>query len=192
MDGAPAAVLLASGRGSRFDPSGVSNKLLARLSDGRPVLRASAETLLGELDSVVVVVPTLHAELRRALDGLRVEWIVNERSSHGMGTSIARGVAATANARGWLIALGDMPFVSGATIRALVAALGRGASIVAPRFMGERGHPVGFAAEHFAALSATSGDTGARELLERRSIEFVDVADSGILSDIDTPGDLPR
>ena len=39
-------VLLAAGYGSRFDPDGIHNKLLARLPDGTPVAHESAHRLL--------------------------------------------------------------------------------------------------------------------------------------------------
>jgi len=192
MTARPAAVLLASGRGSRYDATGAVNKLLERMPDGRTVLRASAENLLAELADVLVVVPPEHRALMDALAGLNLHMAVNDRRDDGMGSSIACGVAHRPAAAAWLIALADMPYVATATIRALVAALDEGASIVAPRFRGERGHPVGFGAAHLAHLTGLSGDTGARALLRNASIRFVDVADSGILSDIDTPGDLTR
>lgn len=185
-------VLLASGRGMRFDATGVRNKLIERLPDGRAIVRASAEALLEAVDALRVVVPPQHAALLDALDGLPIRITVNPRASEGMGTSIAAGVAAEPDASAWLIALGDMPFLRAASLRALCDALERGASIVAPRFQGERGHPVGFAAPHFTRLTALDGDQGARALLRGQSIEFVDVPDSGILYDIDTPGDLVR
>jgi molybdenum cofactor cytidylyltransferase len=184
------ALLLASGRGVRFDPSGVRSKLAATLPDGRSVLRASAQTLRSVIESVVVVVPAEHDQLLDALEGLDVRVVVNARAAEGMGTSIACGVRELANAPGWLIALADMPFVAAATLRALAESLARGASIVAPVFEGQRGHPVGFAASHFEALARLEGDVGARSILSNATVHLVEVSDSGILRDIDRPGDL--
>jgi molybdenum cofactor cytidylyltransferase len=39
---APVGILLAAGRGRRFDPAGLRNKLLQPLADGEPVVVASA------------------------------------------------------------------------------------------------------------------------------------------------------
>ncbi|WP_316696450.1 NTP transferase domain-containing protein, partial [Ralstonia mannitolilytica] len=54
-------VLLAAGRGSRFDPAGAANKLLAPLRDGvtagTPVALQAARHLKQALDDVVAVVP---------------------------------------------------------------------------------------------------------------------------------------
>ncbi|MGD7368386.1 NTP transferase domain-containing protein, partial [Ralstonia pseudosolanacearum] len=61
-------VLLAAGRGSRFDPDGTVNKLLAALPDGTPVAVQAARHLRAVLDDVVAVVPaagTHGAEVER-------------------------------------------------------------------------------------------------------------------------------
>ena len=71
---------------------------------------------------------------------------------------------AAPDADGWLIALADMPFVRPETIRAVLAALAKGAAIAAPSYRGERGHPVGFARAFYEELSTLKGDAGAREL----------------------------
>ena len=52
----PVGILLAAGRGRRFDPSGAHNKLLVRLGDDA-VVAASARALLSTLSHVVAVVP---------------------------------------------------------------------------------------------------------------------------------------
>jgi len=67
-----------------------------------------------------------------------------------------------------------------------------GIAIVAPRFAGERGHPVGFAGRYFAELVTVTGDEGAKHLVKRDGIVLLDVADPGVVRDIDTPADLPR
>jgi molybdenum cofactor cytidylyltransferase len=83
-----------------------------------------------------------------------------------------------------------MPCIAVSTIEAVARALDEGASLVAPFYRGERGHPVGFGAVHFAALAALDGDTGARDLFRRNEATRLDVADPGILRDVDTPDDL--
>lgn len=62
--------------------------------------------------------------------------------------------------------------------------------IVCPRFQQERGHPVIFSASLLNELSACTGDTGARRILERHAdrIMLVAVADFGVTKDIDVPG----
>src|SRR5690606_38639557 len=91
------------------------------------------------------------------------------RARDGMGTGIACGVAASAAAPGWMIALADMPYVSPAAIRAVAARLQQGADLVAPVYRGRRGHPVGFSRRHAGALMQLRGDAGARAILNANS-----------------------
>jgi molybdenum cofactor cytidylyltransferase len=109
-----------------------------------------------------------------------------------MGASLACGVEASAEAAGWVVALADMPWIEASTIRRVADAIAAGASLAAPCYRGERGHPVGFAASHRAALLALGGDEGARAILSRAgaSLLRVDVDDPGVLRDVDTAGDL--
>ncbi len=55
-----------------------------------------------------------------------------------------------------------------------------------------RGHPVGFARRHYAALAELTGDEGAKAILaeHRDRLQLIEVADAGVLRDIDTPADI--
>ena len=90
-------------------------------------------------------------------------------------------------------ALADMPGILPATIARVARELEAGADIVAPRFQGQRGHPVGLAGHYRDALLALQGDAGARAIVaaNQEKIHFVDIDDPGVVKDIDTPGDLP-
>ncbi len=181
------AILLAAGSAKRFG----SQKLLAALPDGRCVVSASAETLLAGAGRVIAVTRR-DEKLMRVLDDSGCQIVVNERADEGMGTSIAAGVRATPDADGWIVALGDMPYVRAETIAAVKAALANGASVVVPSCAGKRGHPVGFSRAHFAALSALEGDAGARAVVmaNAASVVVIETGDSGVFADIDVPADL--
>ena len=109
-----------------------------------------------------------------------------------MGETLAHAVRATRDAEGWIVALADMPFIRPETIRSVAERLAAGAAIVAPRYRGQRGHPVGLAARYRAELEALTGDEGARAILKRDAglVDFVDCDDPGVLRDIDEPKDL--
>nr|WP_221290490.1 nucleotidyltransferase family protein [Massilia aurea] len=187
--------MLAAGRGRRFDPAGVQNKLLQRLPGGDFVVVASARRLLAVLPHVVAVVPPHDGGVADALRALGCTVTVCADADSGMGLSLAHAIRhaplETHGASGWLVALGDMPFVAEATLQALVRAIGDGAGIAAPLFDGRRGNPVAFGAIHHAALLALDGDQGARRLLASSPVTTIAVPDPGILRDIDTQGDLP-
>lgn len=191
-----AGLLLASGFGRRFDAGGRRNKLLARLPDGRPLVTASAQALCDALDHVAVVVPSRGVLLEAALSDLPVQLVRNPRAKEGIGASIAVGIAGLRHhfphARGWLIALGDMPFIRPDTIRCLVTAFAEAGTLVAARHGASRGHPVVFPRTCDDELLALDGDTGAQGIVARHPPRLIDCDDPGVLRDIDTPEDLAR
>ena len=186
-------ILLAAGRGRRFDPAGKRNKLLQRLPDGELVVGASACTLLAVFPRVVAVAPPDDGGVGDVLRQLGCEVTVCPDADGGMGLSLAHAIRHSLDApgQGWLVALGDMPFVTPATLQALAAAIEEGAAIAAPLFEGRRGNPVAFGARHRDDLLALDGDQGARRLLAGSPVAAIDVPDPGILRDIDSPSDLP-
>lgn len=190
-------VLLAAGRGSRFDPAGTANKLLAPLQDGTPVAVQAARHLRQAVGNVVAVVPaaaTHGAQVDRlaallAEAGCQV--LRCAEATRGMGASLAAGVAARPDAGGWVIALADMPWIASDTIKQIAQALDA-QHCVAPFHAGQRGHPIGFGADFFARLSMLDGDEGARRLIDPATLVRIEVDDAGILHDVDTPADLER
>jgi len=170
----PVILILASGRGTRYRAAGgPTHKLEADLC-GKTVLQ---RTIAAAEDS-----------------GL--PWHLERHNHAGMGDALAAAVARRATARGWLVLPADMPMVLPQTLRAVAAALDAGADAVQPVVGGQRGHPVGFAAHHLAALNALSGDEGARHLLRKLrdagGVVEIESGDRGALEDIDTPADLQR
>jgi molybdenum cofactor cytidylyltransferase len=185
MNADPVGILLAAGRATRFG----ANKLLYPLDDGMPMAVACARRLRGVLPRVIAVVEDTHHEIAGLLhaEGLRV--IANPRAQQGMGTSIACGVAASAAAPGWVVALADMPYVPQAALLALVQRLQQGADLVAPVYYGKRGHPVGFSHRHAAALMQLRADEGGRGILAANggTLELIAVQDPGVVLDLDRP-----
>lgn len=181
-------ILLAAGSSRRFG----SNKFLAPLADGTPLAVAAARRLIAAVPEAIAVLRPGDVELAAVLaaQGLRI--VECAQAEYGMGHSLVAGVAAAGTADAWLIALADMPAIKHSTLAALVAQLATGSTLVAPFHNGQRGHPVGFAAEFAPELLALRGDAGARDLLARHALVLtrLDVEDPGILIDVDTPDDL--
>jgi molybdenum cofactor cytidylyltransferase len=191
----PAAVLLAAGAGARFGGS----KLLAPLpaashgvAAGTPIGVAACLHLVAALPRVIAVVRPGDRALAARLRDTGADVVVCDRAQEGMGVTLAAGVEASHDAGGWVVALADMPWVAPASIAAVAGALREGASIVAPVHGGRRGHPVGFAARHYASLAALQGDEGARSVVARHIGLLREIAldDAGVLRDVDRPEDL--
>lgn len=184
-EGGLVGILLAAGRSTRFG----SDKLLHPLAGGTPMALASAIALRAAAPRTVAVIRAGNAELAALFAAHGIETAIAEQADYGMGASLAAGVAATAGADGWLVALGDMPYVRPQTGARVADVLRAGARLAAPSFQGRRGHPVGFSAWFRAELLALRGDEGARAILQRHAGEVVRVEcdDPGVLIDIDEP-----
>lgn len=183
------AILLAAGSASRFG----SDKLLHRLADGTPVAVAAAANLLAAGQRVLAVVRPAQTELAAALTQRGVQVHPCPQAERGMGASLACAIAASSDAAGWLVALGDMPYIQPASIEKVAAALANGATLAAPTLDGQRfGHPVGFSAAWRPALLQLDGDSGARTLIatRRNEMTLIPCTDPGITHDIDVPADL--
>lgn len=181
-------ILLAAGSGSRFG----GGKIAHPLADGTPVGIAAWRNLRAALTEVVVVVRAEDAELVSLFEAEGAGVVECADAHYGMSRSLVCGLHAAAEAGGWIVALGDMPYVRGDTIRALARALEDGALIAMPVTAGRRGNPVGFSVALEAELLALTGDEGARSVVRRHAAEVVEVEcyDPGILRDIDTREDL--
>lgn len=180
-------LLLCGGASRRFG----ANKLL---EGGDPLAARAARSLLAATGQVLAVIPPDQPALRAALEPIGCEVLETDRTARGMGASIAAGVEASAQATGWIVALGDMPLVRPDTIRRVRRALEEGAPLAAPFSEGRRGHPVGFSSRLRDELLALDGDVGAREVIARHSerMERVRSDDPGIFVDIDTREDFER
>lgn len=184
-------ILLAAGRGRRFDPSGARNKLLQHLPSGDAVVVASAKNLLAALPAVVAVVGPEGEGVAGALRALGCDVTVCPDADAGMAASLVHAIGhSQLRADGWLIALGDMPHVLPPTIAALARAVEDGNGIAVPVMAGRRGNPVAFGRAHLPALLALEGDQGARQIVKANPVREVDVDDPGIFADIDTAADL--
>ena len=156
------------------------------------MLIASAMALSRALpDSIVVIQRELLAYTRQ-LEQLGLRVVINEQAECGMGGSIACGVGASQDATGWLIALADMPYLKTDTITLLADRLQNGATIIAPQYGRQRGHPVGFSRPYRQELLALRDDIGARNILQRhqQQLELVPTDDAGVITDVDRPSDV--
>jgi len=194
-------IVLAAGSGKRFAAdaksqraAGVRHKLAQPFGASTVLGTTIASALASQLPVVVVTTAELQLEATRHVAArdlvvLPCADAADAPAPLGMGYSIAAGVAARPNARGWLVLPGDMPLVRAQTLVSLSRELPKHA-IVYAQHQGRRGHPVGFASELFSELATLSGDEGARRLLGRYPAQALECGDAGVVFDIDTRSDL--
>src|SRR2546422_185106 len=186
------AIVLAAGTSSRMG----SPKPLLTLG-GRPLLERVLETVRdAAVDDIVVV---LGHEADRVRDGVSFDGahaVVNPAYIEGMSTSLQAGIrAADPRSDGFLIVLGDQPFVQSATINTLIERRNRSqAKILIPTYGGARGNPILLDRSLSEDVQSITGDQGCRAIFghHTRGILEVPVDDPGILVDLDTPEQITR
>jgi molybdenum cofactor cytidylyltransferase len=104
-------ILLAAGRGRRFDPDGVEDKLQQTLPDGNSVALTAAQHLSSVMKQVVVVVRPDNRALLQEFQHQLYEVVICHDADQGMAASLTCGLRQAARSKGWIIALADMPFV---------------------------------------------------------------------------------
>jgi molybdenum cofactor cytidylyltransferase len=189
-----AGLVLAAGQSRRM---GTLNKLLIGV-DGKPMVRHVAETVAASQASPLLVVTGHERErVEAALAGIGAQFLFNPDYAQGLSTSLKRGLAAVPpEIDGVVVCLGDMPLVNAPTIDRLIAAFNplEGRAICVPTRRGKRGNPVLIGRQFLQALTALSGDVGARDLVAAHPDEVteVEMESDAVLTDIDTPQALAK
>ena len=171
----------------------------------KALLDYRGETFVGRLARVylefcspVIVVLGYHAAALRPALPETAAAVVNPAPERGQLSSLQTGLAKLPpDAEGFLFTPVDSPAVEPSTVRLLAQEFRSRAAatrFVIPRFQGKHGHPV-FAtpeiAEEMLALPATAQ---ARDVVHGHvpQTKYIDVEDSGILTDIDDPAAYRR
>jgi molybdenum cofactor cytidylyltransferase len=164
------------------------DKLLADCAGRDGAVHSVIEQVLvnlpANLEKRVLVTTVDRPQVIRMAQAYGCEIVLIE--STGMGDSIAAGVAACPQLGGWLIVLGDMPFILPSSIERVVAGIAQDCVSV-PVQDGAYGHPVGFGRTFGPGLMALSGDQGAKPLFAQARVVEVAVDDPGVLWDVDVP-----
>lgn len=188
------ALIVAAGFSRRFG----SDKRRYAIADGDSLLLSTLKIYSEVFPSVAVVLRDddgpLARDLRRGLEHQPPLIVCTSHAHLGMGHSVSDGVRAVSSWDYLFLALGDMPFISATTLRALRRRMCDGRRrgdplIVRPRCNNRVGHPVGFSCEYFNELMSLRGDEGARPVVAAHAaeLEHVDTTDRGVLTDVDQP-----
>lgn len=196
MAGMIPGLVLAAGRSSRMGRS----KATLPLGSGETFLTRIVSTFLeAGVDDVVVVVghepEPIVASL--AASGLPARFVVNREYDRGQMSSLVAGLGAIdrPGVSAALVTLVDVPLVSAATVRAVVARYREtGASIVRPTSGSRHGHPLLIDRSLFAELRAADPATGAKPIVRAHASAAGDlpIDDEGAFLDVDTVEDYTR
>jgi molybdenum cofactor cytidylyltransferase len=180
-------IILAAGKSERMGKT----KLLLPFG-GKTILGKTAENYArsGAGDEMIVVFGARAGELRACIDEKGINSVINPDYASGMSSTLKVGLrAASLKTDAVLFAMGDQPFIPPAVIRKLADEFfANEKGIAFPTYQGQRGQPTIFSIKYREKLLALTGDTGARELIERHANDVlkVPVDTDAILIDIDT------
>jgi molybdenum cofactor cytidylyltransferase len=183
------AIILAAGDSSRMGTA----KQLLEIGGGPLVARVVNAALDSRARPVVVVVGANGAAVAAPLARLGVTKVHNPDWATGIASSIRAGLAAILGIEpaldAVLVALCDQPALTGEAIDRLAARHLATGLVAAARYRGRNGAPAVFGRDRFPALSALSGDEGARGLLnsDPGRVASLDMPSLGV--DLDTPDD---
>lgn len=187
------AIVLAAGQSRRMAPQ---NKLLLPFR-GKTVIQTVLDAIvpLGFVE-ILVVTGFEKNRIEEALRDYRVRLVFNADHEQGMATSIAAGISeARTNSDGFMIFLGDMPWIEQEVLRRQIQTFygSPEESIVVSVFEKRRGNPVIFAQKYRNELLKLRGDRGARSVMERypEKVIEVPVRDERALNDLDHRKDIP-
>lgn len=168
----------------------------SRMGSPKALLEFRSETFLDRLirclsaqcSPVVVVVghtpEVIRAGARSAADAV---FVLNPQYQLGQFSSLQCGLRAIAReAEGVIFTPVDHPNIEARTVTELIEC---GAAIAIPQYLGRHGHPVLFSRALIPEFLALAPDSDARMVFRSHAseIRYVDVADPGILDDIDDP-----
>ena len=149
-------ILLAAGESRRMGQP----KLLLPWGNTTILEKVVDTYLKTKISELIVVVGTNQKSLKEILTSKPVIIVENPYYQEGMGTSIRKGVeAASTQAEGYLIGLGDQPLITSDIINSLITVFSiEHPGIALCSYKKKKGHPVIFA-RRFGRLCATSQET---------------------------------
>jgi len=189
--GPVAAIILAAGSSTRMG----RNKLLLDVGKQQLVRRTVAAALDAGLHPVIVVLGHEAERVRAAIAGLGCRTVINREHALGMRVSLQAGVRAVPqDARGAVVILADMPFVTASMIRAVAERFVAGdAPLVVSEYGDVSAPPTVYDRSLFPELLAMTGEGSGKQVLLRHRHQAAVVAwPEQALADVDRPEDYER
>ncbi|WP_182524610.1 nucleotidyltransferase family protein [Nocardioides dongkuii] len=179
-------LLLAAGAGRRMGMP----KALVVDEAGEPWLARAVDVLHeGGCAEVTVVLGAAVEGAVRLLDGRGADVVVAHDWAEGMSASLRTGLGSLAGgSEAALIHLVDLPDVTAAVVRRVLAAGTGPAGLARAAYDGTPGHPVLLGRDHWEPVaSAATADRGARAYLRDRDVQLVECGDLATGRDVDVP-----
>jgi molybdenum cofactor cytidylyltransferase len=183
------AVILSAGESSRMGRP----KALLPIEGQNFIERIVGALTQSQADRLVVVLGHNADEMRRQIEHLPIDIVINTEYKNGQLSSLqaaVRHIEKENRCDGMLVHLVDHPYIDRRLVDLMIQRFYETKKlIVVPRHQGKRGHPVIFSRELFRELLNAPVDQGAKAVVNAHRQETLEIEwqDEGITLDIDTP-----
>jgi molybdenum cofactor cytidylyltransferase len=190
--GSIAGVVLAAGTSSRMG----RNKLVLEL-DGTPLVRHVVERASkAGFDPLIVVLGHEADLVRRPLEGIAYQLVINPDYERGVNSSLRAGIRAAADtpAEAAVVVLADMPFVTTDMMTSMIDRYRRGdAPLIVSDYGGVNAPPILYDRSLFGELAVSEGQGCGKHVVKRHRHEAESVSwPVEALADLDVPDDYDR
>jgi molybdenum cofactor cytidylyltransferase len=187
------AIILAAGQSKRMGQP----KMLLPWGNETVLTHVISTFREAGLADIIVVTGGTRERVEDAISALKINTVFNPEFAKGeMLSSIQCGIRATTDkSQAVLIGLGDQPQVQAGSVRMVCDAYHASKSdIIVPSFNRRRGHPWLVARSLWDELLMMESPLSPRHFLDtyREKIQYVNIDDSGVLLDLDTPEDYQK
>ena len=184
-------VLLAAGTSNRL---GNFSKQLLEFRGKTLIRRAAENALASECGKICVVLGANAERIKREIDDLPIEIIVNENWARGMSESLKCGLErlldVEPNLSAAVVLLADQPLIDAAIINRLLEAFSKTQKpIIAGEYAKTVGVPAIFARSMFAELMNLPADGGAKRIIEKYAASAGKISAPEAAFDVDTRED---
>jgi molybdenum cofactor cytidylyltransferase len=183
------AVVLSAGESSRMGRP----KALLPIEGQNFIERIVGALTQSQADRLVVVLGHNADEMRRQIEHLPVEIVMNTDYKNGQLSSLQsaiRYIEKENRCDGMLVHLVDHPYIDRRLVDLMIQRFYETKKlIVVPRHQQKRGHPVIFSRALFEELLSAPADQGAKAVVNAHRQETLEIEwqDEGVTLDIDTP-----
>jgi len=186
------AIILAAGMSSRMGDF----KIMLPWTDDRPILLHVIEKYIAlSIDPIFVITGREANQVKTTVADLPVQCVFNPIFETGeILSSVKAGLHVLPDdVDAVFINPADMPRIPQSIIQSMLEDH-QPKRIVAPRYDGQRGHPILLDRAYFEPMLNLPDDGAPRDVIQanKQHITFIDTADDGVIIDIDTPETYQR
>ena len=185
-------IVLAAGQSKRMNGD---NKLIKKYNKKYLINHIIGSLIKSKVNKIIVVLGFQSSKVKRIIiKNKKINFVFNKNYKSGMSSSIKTGLKRISKKSiGFLIVQADMPLISKKIVNTLCYAVrNSNKEIVAPIYKRKMGNPIGFKRSMTRILNKTSGDAGAKKIIQRnkKKLGLIKINSKSIFKDFNTKRDF--